>query len=116
MSLNTQWRLVARPAREVRREHFEVSRVARPTPAAGEALVRNVYLLIPPSMRLWMNEKPTYFPPQPLGEVMMGFPVNPGSYYIVLENTAPPPLLGTVVPVGEQVAQVSYSVEIGERK
>lgn len=72
MSLNTQWRLVARPEQRVTREHFEVTRAARPVPAAGEALVRNLYLLIPPSMRLWMNEKPTYFPPQPLGEVMMG--------------------------------------------
>jgi hypothetical protein len=49
------------------------------------------------------------------GEVNLGFPVNPGSYYIVLENTAPPPLLGTVVPVGEQVAQLTYSVEVGDR-
>lgn len=54
------------------RDDFEVSRVPRPEPGAGEVLVRNLYLLIPPSMRLWMNEKPTYFPAQPLGEVMMG--------------------------------------------
>ncbi len=52
---------------------------------------------------------------RPGGEANLGFPVNPGFYYIVIENTAPPPLLGTVVPVGEQVAQVSYSVEVGDR-
>jgi hypothetical protein len=49
------------------------------------------------------------------GEVNLGFPVNPGHYYIVIENTAPQPLLGTVIGVGEQVATVSYSVEVGER-
>lgn len=50
------------------------------------------------------------------GDVDLGFPVNPGTYYIVLENTAPPPLLGTAIGVGEQVAQVSYSVAIGDRR
>lgn len=69
---NTQWRLIARPAGEVGREHFEVTRQPLPEPGPGEVRVRNLYLLIPPSMRLWMNEKETYFPPQPLGEVMTG--------------------------------------------
>lgn len=72
METNVQWRLAARPRGEAGREHFEVVRVSRPVPGPGEVLVRNLYLLIPPSMRLWMNEKETYFPPQPLGEVMMG--------------------------------------------
>lgn len=71
-TLNTQWRLIARPAGEVGREHFEVTRAPLPEPAPGEVRVRNLYLLVPPSMRLWMNEKETYFPPQPLGEVMTG--------------------------------------------
>lgn len=71
-TLNVQWRLVSRPAGEVGREHFEVTRAPIPEPGPGEVRVRNLYLLIPPSMRLWMNEKETYFPPQPLGEVMTG--------------------------------------------
>lgn len=54
--------------------------------------------------------------PLALGESNLGFPLNPGTYYIVIENTAPPPVLGMMVPVGEQVAHVSYSVEIGDRK
>ena len=72
MDGNIQWKLIARPQGEVGREHFEVCEVPRPAPGVGEVLVRNLYLLIPPSMRLWMNAKETYFPPQPLGEVMMG--------------------------------------------
>jgi hypothetical protein len=51
------------------------------------------------------------------GEADLGFPVNPGTYYIVLENPATPPLLGGTIPVGsEQVAQVRYSVELGDRR
>jgi hypothetical protein len=54
--------------------------------------------------------------PLAIGHADLGFPVNPGTYYIVLENAAPPPLLGGTVPIGEQVAQVSYSVEVGGRR
>ena len=48
-------------------------------------------------------------------EANLGFPVNKGTYYIVLENTAVAPLLGTVLPVGDTVAQVGYSIEVGDR-
>ncbi|CAN7246002.1 NADP-dependent oxidoreductase [Pseudoduganella sp. LjRoot289] len=72
MSGNTEWRLRARPQGEVTREDFEVRSAARPVPGPGEALVRNIYLFVPPSMRLWMDEKESYLPPQPLGEVMTG--------------------------------------------
>lgn len=70
--MNVQWCLRARPEGEVTREHFAIRIRAIPTPGPGEALVRNIYLFVPPSMRLWMNEKESYLPPQPLGEVMMG--------------------------------------------
>nr|WP_154372788.1 NADP-dependent oxidoreductase [Pseudoduganella rivuli] len=62
----------ARPQGEVTREDFDVRSAARPMPGPGQALVRNIYLFVPPSMRLWMDEKESYLPPQPLGEVMTG--------------------------------------------
>lgn len=71
-AMNTQWRLTSRPTGEVGREDFEVTHSPLPEPGDGEVRVRNLYLLIPPSMRLWMNEKDTYFPAQVLGEVMTG--------------------------------------------
>jgi hypothetical protein len=52
----------------------------------------------------------------PPGEVNLVFPVNPGLYYVVIENAAAPSLLGMAVPVGEQVARVRYSVEVGDRR
>jgi hypothetical protein len=50
------------------------------------------------------------------GETAFGFPVPPGTYYVVIENAAPPPILGMALPVGEQIANVAYSLELGERK
>ncbi len=72
MSRNRQWVLQARPEGEVGAEHFEIRGVDRPVPGPNEVLVRNIYLLVPPAMRLWMNEKDSYVPAQPLGQVMMG--------------------------------------------
>ena len=74
--------------------------------------------------RQYETAQPLGPPPGPLlaqgpiapGQVDLAFPVNPGTFYIVLENTAPPPLLGTAIGVGEQVAQVAYSVELGDRR
>lgn len=72
MSANVQWRLSARPQGEAGREHFDITTGALPVPGPGDALVRNIYLFVPPSMRLWMNQKDSYLPAQPLGQVMMG--------------------------------------------
>lgn len=72
MNSNVEWRLRRRPQGELTREDFDVRSAPVPVPGEGEALVRNIYLFVPPSMRLWMDEKPSYLPPQPLGEVMTG--------------------------------------------
>lgn len=72
MNINLQWRLRVRPQGEVTRADFDVRSEALPVPGAGEALVRNIFLFVPPSMRLWMDEKESYLPPQTLGEVMTG--------------------------------------------
>lgn len=49
----------------------------------------------------------------PPGELRTTFPVLSGVYYIVLENTAPAPLLGVVGT--DTVGTATYSVEIGDR-
>jgi hypothetical protein len=45
-----------------------------------------------------------------LGEAELSFPLNPGVYYVVLENPAPPTLLA------EPVAEVAYTVAVGARR
>jgi NADPH-dependent curcumin reductase len=72
VNTNVQWCLRARPEGEVTREHFNIRSSTIPVPGPNQVLVRNIYLFVAPSMRLWMNEKESYLPPQPLGEVMMG--------------------------------------------
>ena len=56
---NVAWHLVARPTGEVSADLFEVREGAVPVPGPGEVLVRNIYLFVPASMRLWMNERPS---------------------------------------------------------
>jgi NADPH-dependent curcumin reductase len=89
---NRQWVLLARPEGELGPEHFEIRSGAPPVPGPGEVLVRHLYLLVPPAMRLWMNEKDSYVPAQPLGEVMMGITLG-----IVAASNA------TALPVGTWV-------------
>lgn len=72
MTHNRQWILRERPRGAADERHLQLRSVERPVPAAGEVLVRNLYLLVPPAMRLWMNEEDSYVPAQPLGEPMMG--------------------------------------------
>lgn len=51
------------------------------------------------------------------GEANLRFPLQPGTYYVVVENPSPAPLapLGMPLPFPEPIAYVSYSAEIGDR-
>jgi NADPH-dependent curcumin reductase CurA len=67
--------LAARPQGLPRSSDFEVVSSPIPTPAAGEVLVRSIYLSLDPAMRGWMDDRPSYLPPVQLGEVMRGLSV-----------------------------------------
>ena len=69
---NTAWYLRSRPTGEVDASHFDVRTEEVPEPGPGQVLVRNIYLMVPASMRIWMNEKDSYLPAVPLGTVMRG--------------------------------------------
>ena len=92
MNDNVQWLLRSRPDGEVTREDFEIRCSVRPIPGDGQVLVRNIYLLVPASMRIWMNEKESYFPPQPLGQVMAGITLG-----VVEASNVPALKVGTYV-------------------
>lgn len=72
MRANNQWRLIGRPDGELESSHFAITSAPVPKPGPGQVLVRTIYLLIPPAMRMWMNERDSYIPAQALGEVMTG--------------------------------------------
>ena len=70
--MNQQWRLAARPAGEVKDSDFSWHEEPVPALADAQLLVRNVYLSIDPTNRMWMSDMEGYMPPVELGAVMRG--------------------------------------------
>lgn len=70
--VNRQWLLKERPTGMVEPSNFEWNEAEMPRPAAGEFLVRNMYLSLDPAMRTWMTAMRSYIPPVELGDVMRG--------------------------------------------
>lgn len=70
--INRQWLLKRRPRGMVSVEDFEYCEAPMPVPdtAAGEILVKNLFLSFDPAMRGWMDDVPSYLPPAVLGEPM----------------------------------------------
>ncbi len=50
----------------------------------------------------------------PIGDSQRAIPVNPGLYYIVVENKAPAAALGLPMPF-ESIGYATYAVEVGDR-
>ncbi len=92
--VNRQWLLRRRPQGMVSEDDFEYREVPVPAPdlAAGEILVRNLYLGFDPAMRGWITDARSYIPPVPLGEPMRAVAV---AEVVASENPAYP--VGTLV-------------------
>ena len=90
--MNRQWRLARRPEGDIKDGDLEL--VTTPVPALedGQVLVRNVYLSLDPTNRIWMSDMDQYMPPVQIGEVMRG-----GTVGVVEESRDPN------VPVGARV-------------
>ena len=70
-AINHQFRLISRPVGAAKRSDFHYAEESLRDPAAGEVLVKVLYLSLDPAMRGWMNEsKNSYIPPVGIGEVM----------------------------------------------
>ena len=59
----------------VKERDFELKESPLPVPGDGQALVRNRWLAFEPAMRGWIDDRPNYLPPVPLGDVMRGMAV-----------------------------------------
>ncbi|MEM8533791.1 MAG: NADP-dependent oxidoreductase [Chloroflexota bacterium] len=70
--VNRQWRLAARPDGMLKKTDFEFREEPVPSIAEGQILLRNIYLSLDPTNRMWVNEAATYLPPVQIGEVMRG--------------------------------------------
>src|SRR5258708_28380652 len=64
--------LVSRPVGEPKTSDFRLEEYTAPTPAAGEVLLRTIWLSLDPYMRGRMSDGPSYAAPVPIGGVMEG--------------------------------------------
>src|SRR5437588_2112591 len=64
--------LASRPVGEPKPSDFRVEDYAVPAPAAGEVLLRTIWLSLDPYMRGRMSDGPSYAQPVPIGGVMEG--------------------------------------------
>ena len=82
--MNRQWRLVRRPVGMVTPEDFEYVEGPAPVPGDDQCLVRTLYVSFDPAMRAFLHDRPSYVPPQPIGEVMRA-----GAVGQVVESRSP---------------------------
>src|SRR5438445_2592075 len=68
--------LAARPVGEPKPSDFRIEEFAIPTPAAGEVLLRTIWLSLDPYMRGRMSDGPSYATPVAVGGVMCGHTVS----------------------------------------
>jgi hypothetical protein len=95
MTLNRQWRLKRRPNGAVGAGDLEFVSGPAPTPGDGQALVRNIYLSLDPTNRIWMSDRDQYLPPVEIGQVMRG-----GTLGVVVESRTPDLPVGAIVAPG----------------
>jgi len=69
--VNHQWQLAARPQGLIKETDFNWVETAVPELEDGQILVRNLYLSLDPTMRMWATVD-TYLPAVKIGEVMRG--------------------------------------------
>jgi NADPH-dependent curcumin reductase CurA len=69
---NRDIRLKNRPVGLPKTTDFELVESEVPTPAAGQVLVRNLYMSVDPYMRGRMRDRKSYVPPFQLGEILHG--------------------------------------------
>jgi NADPH-dependent curcumin reductase len=105
--INRQWRLVTRPTGLIKESDFEWREESVPTPSQGEILVRNIYLSLDPTNRLWTSDRESYMPPVGIGEVMRG-----GTIGVVEQSKNPSFAEGAIVQ--GLLTWEDYSITDGE--
>src|SRR5581483_9021154 len=72
---NRQWVLKHRPEGAIDADSLELIETPVPALAEGQVLVRNLYLSVDPTNRIWMSDRDQYLPPVGLGDVMRGMTI-----------------------------------------
>jgi hypothetical protein len=71
-NVNRQFRLKSRPVGKIKTTDFDLVEEPVPTPGPGDAVIRNLYLSLDPTNRIWMSDMDQYMPPVEIGAVMRG--------------------------------------------
>ena len=106
-SKNQRVLLAARPVGLPKDSDFRFDEAEIPSPGDGEFLVRTLYLSIDPYMRGRIDDKRSYAPPVPLGDVMIG-----GIVGEVIESHHPGFAVGDVVE--GRIGWQGYGISNGE--
>lgn len=69
---NKRWLLRKRPQEGITDEQLELVTETVPALEEGQVLVRNIYLSLDPTHRIWMSDREQYLPPVEVGQVMRG--------------------------------------------
>ncbi|KIF93902.1 NADP-dependent oxidoreductase, partial [Enterobacter cloacae] len=72
VSQNRRWVLASRPHGAPVADNFRLEEQPVPVPAAGQVLLRTIWLSLDPYMRGRMSDAPSYSPPVEIGAVMVG--------------------------------------------
>lgn len=70
--INRKWVLIRRPTASLAADDLQLAQAPAPSPRDGELLIRNIYLSLDPTNRIWMSDREQYLPPVGLGDVMRG--------------------------------------------
>ncbi len=108
-AVNRQITLASRPLGLPKVSDFQLGYTALPSPAAGEALVKTLYLSLDPYMRARMDDRESYARPVAIGEVMPG-----GAVAVVVASEDPGLEIGQVVEgmLGWQEYAVAHGSEL----
>ena len=71
-TMNQRWVLKRRPEHEATSDDLELVDVPIPALQDGEVLIRNLFLSLDPSNRIWMSDRDQYMPPVQMGAMMRG--------------------------------------------
>src|SRR5690606_13192577 len=85
-----------RPQGRVGANDLELIEAPLGEPGDGQILVRNIYLSLDPTNRIWMSDREQYLPPVEIGEVMRGTTLG-----VVEKSRSPRFNRGDVVLLGE---------------
>jgi NADPH-dependent curcumin reductase CurA len=89
------WRLARRPDGAVAPGDLELVEYSLPPLADGQVRVRNAYLSVDPTHRLWMSDREQYLPPVQVGETMRGTTLG-----TIVESKSDRLAVGDMVTVG----------------